>query len=101
MIKCTAKDKSPDAPNLTRPSTLDVVTFFKITVTFCPAGVFPIFTAVAVAIGANLKSLGKSYENIFSLPALTVELFATSVDTSVSLDHQALYNVMKEAVSAK
>ena len=30
-----------------------------------------------------------------------VELFATSVDTSVSLDHQALYNVMKEAVSAK
>jgi hypothetical protein len=51
IIKLTAKDKSPDAPNLTIPSTFDVVTVFKITLTFCPAGVFPIFTGVAVAIG--------------------------------------------------
>ena len=61
-----ARDKSPEAPNLTIPSTLDVVTVFKITFTFCPAGVFPILTGVAVAIGWYLKSLGKSYENVFS-----------------------------------
>ena len=59
IIKLTAKDKSPEAPNLTIPSTFDVVTVFKITLTFCPAGVFPVFTGVAVAIGWYLKSLGK------------------------------------------
>jgi hypothetical protein len=60
MIRCTARERSPDAPNLTIPSTLEVVTLFKITFTFCPAGVLPILTAVADAIGAYLKSEGKS-----------------------------------------
>jgi hypothetical protein len=34
---------------------------------------------LAVAMGAYLKSDGKSYANVFSLPALTVELLATSI----------------------
>jgi hypothetical protein len=60
IIKLTAKDKSPEELNLTMPSTLDVVIVFKITLAFCPAGVLPIFSRVAVTIGLNLKSLGKS-----------------------------------------
>jgi hypothetical protein len=58
-IKLTARDKLPDAPNLTNPSTLEVVTVCNTTVTFCPASVFPIFLAVAVTIGGNLKSFWK------------------------------------------
>jgi hypothetical protein len=35
-------------------------------------------TGVAETMGEYLKSLGKSYENVFSDAAVTVELFATS-----------------------
>ena len=54
---------SPPALNLTVPSTLEVDTLFKVTITSLPASVFPTFTGVAVTTGANLNSLGKSYEN--------------------------------------
>jgi hypothetical protein len=33
-IKFTAKDRSPEAPNLTTPSTREVVTAFNIILTF-------------------------------------------------------------------
>jgi hypothetical protein len=55
-----ATERSPLVLNLTIPSTLDVVTLFSTTLTFLPAGVFPILTTVAVATGAYLKSVGKS-----------------------------------------
>jgi hypothetical protein len=46
--------------NLIVPSTLEVVIVFNTTEIFCPAGVFPILTGVAVTIGGYLKSFGKS-----------------------------------------
>jgi hypothetical protein len=63
IIKLTPTVRSPLELNFRIPSTLEVVTFFRIIEMSLPAVVPPTFTGVAVATGANLYSAGYVYEN--------------------------------------
>ena len=78
---------SPPALNLTVPSTLEVETLFNVTVTSLPASVFPTLIGVTVTMGANLKSVEKSYE------ITKYHKVAVSIDTSK-------WQVAEEALAA-
>ncbi len=58
MIKFMLTLIVPVEANLISPSTLEVVIEFKTIVTSFPTAVRPVFTGLAVAIGAYLKSDG-------------------------------------------
>ena len=60
IIRLTSIDTSPEVLNLTNPSSPEVVILFNTTVTFLPATVLPVLSAVAVAIGVYLNSPGMS-----------------------------------------
>lgn len=72
IIRLTSIDTSPEVLNLTMPSSPEVVMLFNTTVTFLPATVLPVLSAVAVAIGVYLNSPGNEYVKDFSSPAVIV-----------------------------